>query len=68
LQAVQGVMVNDRHCFELYGYDIIIDDTLKPWIIEVRHSKSDLSMDVVIIDEYPVRRLWPPGECMRNVP
>lgn len=38
MQACQNVMINDRHCFELYGYDIIIDEALKPWLIEVTCS------------------------------
>lgn len=36
LLCVLQVMINDRHCFELYGFDVIIDDTLRPWLIEVR--------------------------------
>lgn len=40
LKAVQGVISNDRHCFEVYGYDIIITEDLKPWLIEVNASPS----------------------------
>jgi tubulin polyglutamylase TTLL1 len=40
LKAVQNVMISDRHCFEVYGYDVIIDDALKPWLVEVNASPS----------------------------
>ncbi|CAM9343010.1 unnamed protein product, partial [Phaeothamnion confervicola] len=40
LKAVQNVMISDRHCFECYGYDVIVDSTLKPWLVEVNASPS----------------------------
>ncbi|KAI9101006.1 tubulin tyrosine ligase-like 1-like protein [Phlyctochytrium arcticum] len=40
LRAVQHLVANDKHCFECYGYDVIIDENLRPWLIEVNAAPS----------------------------
>lgn len=30
----------DSTCFEILGFDILIDEKLKPWLIEINHAPS----------------------------
>lgn len=49
--ALKKTCVHRSTCFELFGYDVLIDSDLKPWLIEVNLSPSlavESPLDVTI--------------------
>ena len=55
-KAVQSVIAKDKHCFEMYGFDILIDETLRPWLLEI-NANASLSANTELDAETKIKML-----------
>jgi len=49
--GIKKTCIHRTNCFELFGYDIMLDSNLKPWLIEINLSPSlacDSALDLEI--------------------
>uniref|UniRef100_A0A4W6EYC7 Tubulin--tyrosine ligase-like protein 5 n=1 Tax=Lates calcarifer TaxID=8187 RepID=A0A4W6EYC7_LATCA len=67
--ACKTYVPHKTNCFELYGFDVLIDSNLKPWLLEVNLSPSlacDAPLDLKIKASMIADMFSLVGECLKK--
>lgn len=66
--AISENLISNYNCYELYGFDVILDEDFKPWLLEVNglpslQTGSPLDIAIKVLKTEILKEIWRKIQC-----